>query len=78
MLKLYKIDLNYFNIFFRGETLDHYVLMWCLIHFNLGTGLFLGDSLLGNVVLYWRHCIRVISCHYSVNQSFLILNLHGL
>ena len=22
-----------------------------------------------NVVLCWRHCIRVISCHYSVNQK---------
>ena len=51
-------------------------LMWCLIHFHLGTGLFSGDSLLGNVVLYWRHCIMVINCHYSVNQSFLILNVY--
>ena len=25
MLKLYKNDLNYLNMFFRGETLDHYI-----------------------------------------------------
>ena len=35
------------------------------------TGLFSGDPLLGNVVLYWRHCIRVIMCHYSVYQKIL-------
>ena len=26
MLKLYKNDLNYCNVFFRGETLGHYLL----------------------------------------------------
>ena len=31
-----------------------------------------------DAVRIWRLSIRVISCHYSVNQSFLILNLHGL
>ena len=65
-------------MFFRGETLDHYIFNVMLNQFSPWTGLFSGDSLLGNVVLYWRHYIRVISCHYSVNQSFLILNLHGL
>ena len=25
MLKLYKNDLNYLYMFFRGETLDHYI-----------------------------------------------------
>ena len=25
MLKLYKNDLNYLNMFFRGETLDNYL-----------------------------------------------------
>ena len=35
------------------------------------TGLFQVDSLLGNVVLYWRHCITVLSCHHSVNQKLL-------
>ena len=25
MLKLYKNDLNYLNMFFRGETLDYYI-----------------------------------------------------
>ena len=25
MLKLYKNDLNYLNMFFRGETLDRYI-----------------------------------------------------
>ena len=25
MLKLYKNDLNYLNMFFRGETLDHFI-----------------------------------------------------
>ena len=39
MLKLYKNDLNYLNMFFRGETLDHYNFKWDA----------LGDSLLGNV-----------------------------
>ena len=65
-------------MFFRGETLDHYIFNVMLNPFHLGTGLFSGDSLLGNVVLYWRHCTGVISCHFSVNQSFSILNLHGL
>ena len=27
VLKLYKNDLNYLNMFFRGDTLDHYILM---------------------------------------------------
>ena len=65
-------------MFIRGETLDHYIFNVMLIPFHLGDGLFSGDFLLGNVVLYWRHCIRAISCHFSVNRSFLILNLHGL
>ena len=78
MLKLYKNDLNYLNMFFKGETLDRYIFNVMLNHFHLGTGLFSGDSLLGNVVLYRRHCIRVINCRYSVNQSFMKLNLHGL
>ena len=34
------------------------------------TGLFSGDSLLGNVVIYWRNGLRVISCHRSVHQKF--------
>ena len=25
VLKLYKNDINYLNMFFRGETLDHYI-----------------------------------------------------
>ena len=49
--------------------------MRCLIHFHLVTGLFRGDSLLRNVVLYWRHCIRVKSCHHSVNQRILNVKL---
>ena len=44
--------------YLNGETLGHYIFMCFLIHFHLGTGLFSGD--------------RVINCHYSVNQSFLI------
>ena len=76
MLKLYKNDLNYLNMFFRGETLDNcnYIFNVIFIHFHLGTGLFLGDSLLRNTVPYWKHYKRVISCQYSVNHSFLILN----
>ena len=78
MFKPYKNDLNYLNTFFRSDALDHYIFNVMLNPFNRGTGLFSGDSLLGIVVLYWRHCIRFISCHYCVNQSFLILNIHGL
>ena len=78
MLKLYKNDLNNWNMFFRGETLDHYNFKVMLNPFSPWDWTFSCDSLLGNVVLYWRHCIRVKSCHYSVNQSFLILYLHGL
>ena len=43
--------------------------------FYLVTGLFVGDFLLGSVVLYWRHRIRVISCHYSVYQKLLNIKL---
>ena len=39
------------------------------------TGQFSGDLLLGNVVLYWRHCIRVIMFHYSVYQKFFNIKL---
>ena len=40
------------------------------------TGLFSGDSLLGNVVLYWRQVVfRVIRCHYSVNQKLFNIKL---
>ena len=28
-----------------------------------------------NVVLYWRHCIRVRSCHYFVYQKLLNIKL---
>ena len=39
-------------------------------------GLFSDDSnLLGNVVHYWMHCIRVISCHYNVNQKLFNIKL---
>ena len=27
------------------------------------------------MVLYWRHCIRVISCHFSVNQKLFNIKL---
>ena len=27
------------------------------------------------MVLYWRHCIRVISCHYFVNQKLFNIKL---
>ena len=37
--------------------------------------LFSGDSLLENVVLYWIHCIRVISCHYFVCQKLFNIKL---
>ena len=70
MSKLYKNDLIYLNKFFRGETLDHYIFNVMINPFLPWDWTFSSDSLLGNVVLYWRHCIIVISCHYSVNQSF--------
>ena len=49
--------------------------MWYFIHCHPVTGLFSDVSLLGNVVLYWRHCIRVISSHYSVNQKLFYIKL---
>ena len=42
MLKQYKNDLNYLNMFFMDETSDHYLFNVILKLFYLGTGLFLG------------------------------------
>ena len=43
--------------------------------FHIVNGLFSGDSLLENVVLLWRNCIRVISCYYSVYQKLFNIKL---
>ena len=56
-------------MFFRGETSDHF--LFDAIYF-LVTGLFSVDSLLGNVVPYWRNCMRVICCYNCVYQTLFI------
>ena len=51
-----------------GDTSDQYLFDAIIKPFS-HSDLFSGDSLLGNVVLYWRYCRRVISCHYFVYQK---------
>ena len=51
--KLHKNDLNYLNMFFRGERSDQYLFIVILYQLHIVTELLSCNYLLGNMVLYW-------------------------
>ena len=74
MLKLYKYDLNYLDMFFRGQTSDHYLFTVILKQFSPCDWTVSGDSLLGTGDTVY--VLKVATILYI--KSFLILNIHVL
>ena len=68
--KLHKNDLNYLKMFFRGERSDQYLFNVILYKLHIVTELLSGNYLLGNMVPYWRSCIRVMLSLSCISNVF--------